>query len=364
MTEKPIPESNDPAITAAMLSAIVQSSDDAILAKDLDARVTVWNPACERLYGWTAEEMIGQPVAKIVPPDLAGEDMDILQTVMRGERVDHRETRRICKDGTIVDISVSASPIYDSSGAVVGASVTARSIGEEKRLKQLEVDLDRAEFVNHVAHELRTPLTIIAGLSEMLAGRTDSLPANEVETTLSALERQSRRALVLINDLLDLSRLSRGTFVVELTDVPLAAAVSGALEATNTPDGAVTDVSIAPDIVVVADQRRLEQVFVNLFTNAFHHGGKVVAVDAHVDNGTVEVVVADDGPGIDDALVENLFEPFVAGKSSSTSGLGLAITRRLVEAFGGSIAYEKSERGARFRVCLACGEPADKGNST
>ncbi|MEA2487234.1 MAG: hypothetical protein QOF16_888, partial [Actinomycetota bacterium] len=230
MTEKPTPDSSDPAVTAAMLSAIVQSSDDAILAKDRDAQVTVWNPACERLYGWTAEEMIGRSIATIVPPHRAGEHLEILGTILSGQRIEHRETERITKSGEIVEVSVSASPVYDSSGTIIGASVTSRAIGERKRLQQLQSDLDRSEFVAHVAHELRTPLTIIAGLTEMLAGRSEKLPAEEVDRSLAALDRQSRRALVLINDLLDLSRLSRGTFEVELTDVRLRDAVASALD--------------------------------------------------------------------------------------------------------------------------------------
>ncbi|MEA2487631.1 MAG: hypothetical protein QOF16_1285, partial [Actinomycetota bacterium] len=113
-------------------------------------------------------------------------------------------------------------------------------------------------------------------------------------------------------------------------------------------------------VMVVADQRRLEQVFVNLVTNSYRHGGHKISIAAHLDGpDRVEIAVADDGPGIDPALVDQLFEPFVAGKSSTSSGLGLAITRRLVEAFGGSIAYEQADTGARFRVCLACGKAAE-----
>ncbi|MFN2593817.1 MAG: nitrogen regulation protein NR(II) [Actinomycetota bacterium] len=365
MTEPPNPEWSDPAVTAAMLSAIVASSDQAILAKDLDARVTVWNPASERLYGYTAEEMIGQPIAIIVPPDKAGEDFDILNTVLRGERVDHRETHRITKSGKIVEIAVSASPVYDSTGAIIGASVTSRDIGESKRLEQLQNDLDRSEFVAHVAHELRTPLTIIAGLTEMLSGRARELPQEEIDRTLSALDRQGRRALVLINDLLDLSRLSRGTFVVELTEVNLSHAVVAALDSSIPAETATSEVSIPPGTTVLADQRRLEQVFVNLFTNSFRHGGEKISVSAQP-NGSdrVQIKVLDDGPGVDEAMVDQLFEPFVAGKSSTSSGLGLAITRRLVEAFGGTIEYEQSDSGACFRLMLACTPGSDKGSST
>jgi signal transduction histidine kinase len=169
----------------------------------------------------------------------------------------------------------------------------------------------------------------------------------------------------LINDLLDLSRLSRGTFEVELTEVPLRDAVASALDSTSPPEGFAADVSIPPDVTVMADQRRLEQVFVNLFTNSYRHGGNRISVSAHLDGSfRVEIAVADNGPGIDDALVDQLFEPFVAGKSSTSSGLGLAISRRLVEAFGGSIAYEQADTGARFRVCLTCGNAPDKGISS
>nr|MDQ3878925.1 HAMP domain-containing histidine kinase [Actinomycetota bacterium] len=267
--------------------------------------------------------------------------------------------------GEIVDVSVSASPIYNSAGEIVGASVTSRDIGERKRVQQLQDDLDRSEFVSQIAHELRTPLTIIAGLTEMLAGRAQNLPPEEVDRSLSALDRQSRRALVLINDLLDLSRLSRGTFVIDLTDVPLRDVVAAALDSTTPPEGFTTDVSVPDDIIVAADQRRLEQVFVNLFTNSYRYGGQKLSVVARsADSTVVEVQITDDGPGVDPTLQDQLFEPFVAGKSSTSSGLGLAITKRLVEAFGGKIEYDPSASGASFRVYLPCGNQSDKGIST
>src|SRR5262249_12630211 len=147
------------------------SSDDAIIAKDLNGIVTSWNRAAERIFGYSAEEMVGQPIARIVPPEWPNEEPEILARLRRGERVDHFETVRVRKDGTRLDVSVTISPVGDAGGHMVGASKIARDIGTEKALREeleqridelAEADRRKDHFLAMLAHELRNPLGAIS----------------------------------------------------------------------------------------------------------------------------------------------------------------------------------------------------------
>ena len=128
-----------------LLAALVQSSNDAIYSKDQDALLTSWNPAAERLYGYRAEEVIGRPISILIPDDRRGEELDILGRILEGDRVQHFETKRLRKDGTIVEVSVSVSPVHDSSGRVVEAAVIARDISDRKRAETEMAEAQRKE---------------------------------------------------------------------------------------------------------------------------------------------------------------------------------------------------------------------------
>src|SRR5438477_1316225 len=125
-----------PDLSQQHLAAIVQDADDAIISKDIESIVTSWNPAAERIFGYTAAEMIGQPILRIIPPDLASEETDFINRIRKGERVEHHETRRMRKDGSIIHVSLTVSPIRDASGEIIGASKIARNITEKKMLEQ------------------------------------------------------------------------------------------------------------------------------------------------------------------------------------------------------------------------------------
>src|SRR5207302_3093145 len=140
------------------LAAIVESSDDAILSKNLDGIITSWNSAAERMYGYRAQEIVGQPVTRLFPPDRSDEFTQIMERIRRGERVDHYETTRVRKDGDLLSVSVTVSPIKESSGTIIGASAIARDISKRKELEQ-----QREAFVSLVTHELKNPLTALQG---------------------------------------------------------------------------------------------------------------------------------------------------------------------------------------------------------
>ncbi len=204
----------------SQLAAIIGSADDAIVGKTLEGIVTSWNPGAERIFGYTAEEMIGQSSTRLMPPARVAEEPDILGKIRAGKPVDHYETQRQTKDGRIIDISITVSPVRDRSGRIVGASKIARDITERKKVESERARVHRMEeearqqaeeasrmkdeFLAVLSHELRTPLNAIIGWASVLgsqAGRKHVDHAIEVITRNADLQRR------LIEDLLDMSRI-------------------------------------------------------------------------------------------------------------------------------------------------------------
>jgi PAS domain S-box-containing protein len=334
------------------LAAIVESSDDSVIASTLDGTILDWNPGAERMYGYTAEDVAGFHLGLLCLPERTGELCEALARVARGEG--HRyETVRVRKDGSLIDVSSTLSPIRDASGTVVGASGIDRDITDHKRL-----DVLKDEFIANAAHELRTPLATLTVLGEILASHLQAMTPEQVSRSLAALERQGRRANILIANLLDLSQLQGGRMQLTIEPLNLLWTVKGALEAAPPPDTTKVDIAVPADLEVMADAIRLEQIVTNLLTNAYRYGGDHVTFDAHRDGGAVIVTVTDNGTGVPPELVPRLFEPFtrdLGANSHGGSGIGLALCRRLAEALDGGICYEPAQpHGSSFRVHLPC----------
>ena len=339
----------------SILAAIVDSSDDAIYSKDSDARVTSWNKSAERLYGYTEAEAVGRDIAFLIPQDRRGEERVILGRILRGESIDHFETQRQAKDGSIVDVSLAISPVTNSSGEIVGASVIGRDIRDRKRQEALEREVEKRDFIARAAHELKSPLTTIAGMAQILQASEDSLAPEDKDKVFSSLIRQSERANRLIVDLLELARLESGQVEMEIAAVDLREVVAGSIEAADVLDKLSIENEVAEGLRVSADAFRLEEVFVNLFSNSAKYGASKVTTSAMADVTVIRVTVTDDGPGVPEELSDELFEPFTraAGATVAGSGLGLSIARRLCESMGGDIRYEPSEpNGAAFVITL------------
>jgi PAS domain S-box-containing protein len=222
----------------ALLAAIVTSSEDAIVSKTLDGIVTSWNAAAQQLFGFTADEMIGQSITRIIPEDLQHEEVDILAKLRRGERIERYETKRVRKDGEKVDISLTISPVRDSGGRVVGAAKIAHDITARRRaereLQDREIQLSRLvaerelfleseraarseaerlslvkdEFLATLSHELRTPLNAIQGWATLL--RKERTTPEDYRRGLETIERNVRAQAQIISDLLDMSRIVSG----------------------------------------------------------------------------------------------------------------------------------------------------------
>ena len=333
------------------LAAIVESAEDAIIGRDLDGIITSWNDGAQRLFGYTAAEAIGQSVAMLSPAEIMAELPEFLARVRRGERVEGHETRRITRDGRIMHVSVTISPVRDSQGHIAGASVIARDISARKRLEEL-----RRDFLAMVTHDLRTPLTSVRGFAQLLQRRGAYHPGT-VEAILAETDRMRR----LIDDLADLVRLDAGKLDLRRAPVDLADLARREAAAIQTQAERHTIRVLAPDGPVSGewDAGRIGQVLQNLLTNAVKYspaGGTVtVTVSIAAAGAEARLAVHDDGPGIAEAHLPLLFERFYRSGTTGAGGLGLglSIARMLVEAHGGRItAASKPGRGSTFTVTL------------
>jgi PAS domain S-box-containing protein len=342
-----VSERHRAAIDRQRLAAIVESSDDVIIGKTLDGIVTSWNQGAERLYGYTAEEMIGQSIALIFPPERIDELRDFMERLSRGERISHHDAVRIAKDGRQIDISVSVSPIADAAGRIVGAATIAQDISQRKRTEAAQRD-----FLAMVSHDLRSPLTIIRASAQLLQRRGEYREAT-VETILAYADRMAR----LIDDLTDVVRLEEGHLPLQRERLDLVGLARDAAAATEQSAPHKVRVDAADEPIYGAwDRVRIGQVVENLLGNALKHGGEegevVVRIDQRADEALISV--QDFGPGIDPDHMPRLFDRFYrANTQSSGLGLGLYISRILVEAHGGRIwAESRPGQGSTFTVAL------------
>ena len=343
----------------AHLAAVVDSTDDAILSKSLDGIILSWNAGAEKLYGYTTDEIVGKPISLLAPPDRSDEVTGILERIRAGEPVYHLETLRVAKDGTVVPVSLTISPVRDADGHVVAASTIARDISERRRLeRELEAARDQAmaatelksEFLANMSHEIRTPMNGVIGMTGLLLGtELDREQREYVETIRSSGEA----LLTIINDILDFSKIEAGRLDLEVIDFDLRNVVEGVANVLAERAHAkhlelATIVHPAVPTAVRGDPGRLRQVLTNLLGNAvkFTEAGEIVvrASAAHetAHEVVVRIEVTDTGIGIPPAVQAALFEPFSQADSSTArthggTGLGLAISKQLVELMGGRL---------------------------
>lgn len=339
----------------ARYSAIVTSSNDAIVSKTLDGIITSWNHAAERMFGYTAEEAIGQHITLIIPPELRQEEEDILRKLRQGVRIQHYETVRLRKDGTKVDVSLSISPVKDSAGNVIGAAKIARDITE-----RLELEQRKDEFISMASHELKTPITTLKGLSQLLLRKVDRQGMPEAVPMLTRMEAQIDRLTKLIDELLDASKIQAGRLDYEEQPVDLAALLRETVELLQATSPTHTlIVRGTPQAWMMGDKDRLGQVLTNLITNAIKYSPQANTVDLSItaSNKTVTLRVQDSGIGIPKAHQKNIFDRFYRVRDShqafSGLGMGLYIAHEIVKRHDGEITVESEEgKGSTFVVSL------------
>jgi two-component system cell cycle sensor histidine kinase/response regulator CckA len=355
-------------------AAIVNSSEDAIVSEDLNGIITSWNRGAEHLFGYTAQETVGQPMAMLTPPDRIGEEARILERVGQGEFIEHYEVVRRRKDGSLLDISLTASPITDARGRLAGVSEIGRDISTRKRAEEALRSADRMEAVGRlaggVAHEANNQMTVVLGCSSFALGRPDLPP--EIRAELLNVRKAAERTAAITAQLLAFSRRQMlQPTPLDLNEVVRAFAP---ILRRTLGDAGQLELELSPSVhTVVADRGQLEQVLLNLTLNAH---------DAMPDGGTLTIetgfvalarpepgsspteplppgrygvlTIRDTGHGMSPETLARIFEPFFTTKPlGEGTGLGLSTVYGIVRQLGGDIRVQSvPQAGTTFRIYL------------
>ena len=369
----------------AKLAAIVESSDDAIISKDLNGIITTWNTGAERIFGYAAREVIGQSVTILAPPDRVDEVRGILERIRRGERVDHFETVRRRKDGTLLDISLTVSPIIDESGNVVGASKVARDISERKRaedalrekddaLEMARTELARVarlttlgELTTSIAHEVGQPLGAMvasagAGARWLAADPPAMAEARAALDNIVADGKRAREVIARIRALTKRQAPRKDRLDINHKIMEVLALTEHELRSHDIVLRTELDRTLPR---VAGDRVQLQQVLLNLIVNAVeamsavHDRSRELTIVSRQDgSNAVLVEVRDSGNGLDAQRAEQVFEAFYTTKAEGI-GIGLSISRSIIEAHGGRLwASANAPHGAVFRFSLPVTEEA------
>jgi len=366
----------------SLLAAIVESTDDAIKSMSTDGTIISWNAAAERLYGYTAEEFLGHPVLELFPPEELDGVLALFRRVVQGGHVERCEVKQIRKGGELIDVAATLSPIR-VGGTIVGVSAVSRNITarkqadearqwalerEQKTVRDLqEVDRLRNDFISDVSHELRTPLTSISGYAELLAGGSFGDVNNAQADALDVIDRNTKRLLDLIEDIMALSRMESGVFslTVKPTDLhalitAAADAIAAGAEARSITFTAEIDPAIGYGVV---DPSQLDRALLNVLSNAvkFTPKGGRVGLEARRAKGDIVISVSDNGMGIEPGDQQQVFKRFFRSSLATRSaiqgtGLGLVITKTIIDHHHGSIRLD-SEPGRGTTVHIRI--PAD-----
>jgi PAS domain S-box-containing protein len=362
------------------LAAIVESSDDAIVSKKLDGTISAWNRGAEKIFGYSAAEIVGKPMLVLLPPERIDEESGILARIRSGETVDHFETVRVRKDGTNINVSVTISPIRDGKGAIVGVSKVARDITRRKtdeleirnlhaeleeriakRTEQLTAANDELEaFSYSVSHDLRAPLRHIAGFSRILVNNFGPVMTVEAREYLQLIDDAVRRMGLLVEDLLSLAKLGQQS--LKLCRTELNAIVDEVISILEPEcEGREVEWRIAKLPALDCDPILMTQVFQNLLGNALKYSRNrayaVIEVDSIQRPGKPAIIfVRDNGAGFNMKYAERLFgvfQRFHADSEFEGTGVGLATVHRIIQKHGGMIwAEAEPDHGATFYFAL------------
>lgn len=329
-----------------VLAAIVSSADDAIVSKDLNSIVTSWNPAAERLFGYSAKEMIGQSIRKIIPPELQDEEDMILGKIRAGEKIEHFETIRMPKSGDRLQLSVTISPVCNSYGQIIGASKIAHDTSERRSMQRLLIQSEKLAAVGRmaatVAHELNNPLEAVTNL--VFLAQNACTGNDEALLYLHNAEQELRRAAQIARRTLGYYRDAASPVEVRLDEI--------LEEVIRTYESRLKNAGIRVQFKYDTQQRvinnpgELVQVISNLVANAIDAmpGGGTISLavsreeSARLDG--VRLTVKDTGCGIPPEHLQRIFEPFFTTKGIAGNGIGLWISRQIIQKHGGEIIIE------------------------
>jgi len=344
--------------TRDFLQSVIEGSGEAIVTLDSEGRVTSWNRAAERIYGWTAREMAGQSVERVLPddPEARADWERSMRALREGGTIRDSETTRIRRDGVPITVRITRSPLEDPSGRYVGSTAIIRDVTDLKEMEARLLDRERlaavGELAAQVAHEIKNPLAGIRGACEILsAGYRNGDPKNEMAVEVI---RQVDRLNRTVEELLLFARPKElhpsPTNIHEVLDRTLGVL----LEDPRTHGIEVVRRYADPMPILRVDPQQIEQVLFNVLLNAFQavdYRGRIT-VTTRVNGAAARVAIHDTGPGIPAGIEERIFKPFFTTRAQGC-GLGLAIVRNLVQAHGGSIrAATPPGGGAEFTITL------------
>ncbi len=361
------------------LAAVVDSSDDAIIGKDLNGTITAWNRGAELVFGYSASEVMGKPMLMLFPPDRVSEESEILARIGRGESVEHFETVRIRKDGKRIHVSATISPIRDGNGAIVGASKIARDItqrrADEREIRKLNEELEervvqrtaQLEAANHeleaftysVSHDLRAPLRHIGGFSKILTEEFGPAMPPEARSHLKRIEDGARHMGLLVDELLNLARVGRYALKLEVTKLnSVIEDVVCLLQPES--NGRAVAWKLAELPLAKCDPILIKQVFQNLLSNALKftrtREHAVIEISHQQENGQTVIVIRDNGVGFNMKYSDKLFGVFQRlhrAEEFEGTGIGLATVKRIIHKHEGQVwAEAEVDRGATFFFTL------------
>lgn len=352
--------------SARYLAAIVESSDDAIISKSLQGVIQSWNTAAERLFGYTAAEAVGQRILMLIPEGRHDEEPSILGRLRRGERIDHYETIRRRKDGALIEVSLTVSPIRGANGEIIGASKIVRDISAQKRVlrelqeaheKALAANRAKDDFLAALSHELRTPLNPVLLIASERA--LDASLPESVREDFECVRRNVELEARLIDDLLDLSRIANGRLLLQIGTHDLRGILNEAItkvESDLMAKKQVLSINVgAGPIAVSGDPVRLQQVLWNVLKNAVkftpEEGRITISTRINTVRTCAVLEVADTGRGLAPDELESIFDAFAAATPGKKAhqfgglGLGLTISRKIAELHHGSISARSAGPG-------------------
>ncbi len=327
------------------LAAIVEGSDDAIISKDLNGVITSWNKAAQRILGYTADEIIGKSILTLIPEHLHGDEPVIISKISAGERIEHFDTIRRTKSGELLEVSLTISPVRDSSGRIVGASKILRDISSRKRIEnslmQAEKIAATGRMAATIAHEINNPLEAVLNLLYLLR----PLVNDEGKAYLSTAEIELNRVAHIAKQTLGYYR--EHTSALSVSVAQLAEHAISVYSPRCSAYGISIDRCIDSSTKVVLRRGEMMQVISNLLANAIYamgDGGRlsVCVSDVHQPATGVLLSVEDNGVGIPPENLQKVFEAFFTTRMTIGTGIGLFVAKQFVEGHGGKIWIESS----------------------
>jgi PAS domain S-box-containing protein len=332
---------------SAKLAAIVETSYDAIIGKTIDGIITSWNKSAEMMFGYTEAEMIGESILKLIPEDRQEEEPQIIARIKTGERLEHFETKRLTRNGGILDVALTISPIRDTQGNIIGVSKIARDISEKKR-----DELRKNDFIGMVSHEMKTPLTSLTALIQVANVKLKNNGDTFLSEALQKANTQARKMTVMINGFLNVSRLESGKMLIGKSQFNIQELIAESIKEIEltTPSYEIRFKPGKP-VMADADRDKIGSVISNLLTNAVKYSpkNKLIEVKCEPRPDYVQVSIKDQGIGIKLEDREKLFDRYYRVESNHTQhisgfGIGLYLSAEIIRHHEGRI-WVESEIG-------------------